>query len=82
MRSSYKGPYIEDIDTAIAPRNVTISKKDIGKIFFISTGNSFHKLIVREEMLGHKFGEFALTTHIGSSIHLTKKNLKKKKRKK
>jgi len=82
MRSSYKGPFIIDIDTPIAPRFAQISKDNIGKIYFVHSGKEFAKIIVREEMIGHKFGEFAITTKIGSAIHLSKKNLKKKRRKK
>jgi small subunit ribosomal protein S19 len=31
----------------------------IGSTFFVHQGNKFIKILVTEEMVGHKFGEFA-----------------------
>nr|QYC61962.1 ribosomal protein S19 [Guinardia striata] len=50
-------------------RNCIITPICIGNTFEIYSGKNFTKLIITEEMLGHKFGEFSITR---------KKNLFKK----
>jgi small subunit ribosomal protein S19 len=45
----------------------------INKEFYVHTGKVFHKIKVVQEMIGHKFGEFARTRK-----QMTHKNLKLK----
>jgi len=75
-RSSKKGPYYdvkllkkvikqketnnrEPIKTWA--RSCTILPEFVDHVFLIHNGKIFFKLAVREEMVGHKLGEFALT---------------------
>lgn len=75
-RSSKKGPYydekllkkvtkqketgnMEPIKTWA--RACTILPEFVGHSFLIHNGKTFQKLTVREEMVGHKLGEFAPT---------------------
>jgi len=75
-RSSKKGPYYdvkllekvmkqketnnrEPIKTWA--RSCTILPEFVDHTFLIHNGKTFIKLAVREEMVGHKLGEFALT---------------------
>jgi small subunit ribosomal protein S19 len=95
-RSKWKGPYINeelfDIlkkklnnNTIITTksRNSEIISNFIGLTFDIHTGKNFLKIEITEEMLGHKFGEFAFTrTHslpkkIKKKISFKKKTIKK-----
>ena len=52
-------------------RNSTILKEFVGYQFEIHNGKNFITLKVNEEMIGHKFGEFASTRKI--AIHKNKK---------
>lgn len=56
-------------------RSSIILKSFIGLTFFVHNGRNYKKLIITEDMIGHKLGEFAFTRKIGK-IH----NIKKKKR--
>ena len=47
----------------------------VGERVLIHTGKKFHKYRIKEEMVGHKFGEFALTR---KKVHHKKKKKKKK----
>jgi small subunit ribosomal protein S19 len=51
-----------------------ILPQHVGHTFHIHTGKAFLPLLVREEMVGHKFGEFASTRR--RAVH--KKKTKKK----
>jgi small subunit ribosomal protein S19 len=79
-RSKWKGPYIDEnlfnqniiesssiVNTLIlktTSRNSVIAQNFIGLTFDVYTGKTFLKLEITEEMVGHKFGEFAFTrTH-------------------
>ncbi len=42
-------------------RTIVITPQMIGKTIQIHRGNSFDRLLVTEEMIGHRLGEFALT---------------------
>ena len=55
-------------------RNIKITSKIVGYTFMIYNGNSFRKLIIQTNMIGHKLGEFSPTRK--------KPSLKKKKKKK
>jgi ribosomal protein S19 len=70
-RSKWKGPYInneliikEEIKnnkTYVFPRNFEITPNCVGLRFKIHTGKDFLEIGVINEMIGHKFGEFAMT---------------------
>jgi small subunit ribosomal protein S19 len=74
-RSSKKGPYVdfrllakverqstghrEPIKTW--SRDCTIVPDFIGHTFLVHNGRQFMKVLISEDMVGHKLGEFALT---------------------
>ena len=75
-RSSYKGPFVDlyllkkaDVATAsgnkqpikIWSRRSTIVPQFMGLTFSVYNGKKFIPVSVSEEMVGHKFGEFAPT---------------------
>jgi small subunit ribosomal protein S19 len=75
-RSTKKGPYVDerllekvyraDASGSRDPiktwaRACTIVPEFVGKHFSIHNGRNFQKLYVTEDMVGHKFGEFAPT---------------------
>ena len=75
-RSLKKGPFVDEklivkVDRAIASgekdtlktwaRASTIVPDFVGHTFLVHNGNKFLKVFVTEDMVGHKFGEFAPT---------------------
>jgi len=75
-RSVWKGPFVEEslikkvekLKTQINPtpiktwsRKSTIIPEFVGISFLIYNGKKFISLTVSEDMVGHKFGEFAPT---------------------
>jgi small subunit ribosomal protein S19 len=69
-RSKWKGPYINEKilfdlnfkkNYKILNKNFIIIPKFIGLTFNVYNGKNFSKLIITEEMLGHKLGEFIST---------------------
>ena len=75
-RSLKKGPYVDEKlfrkvmnakdSGSHAPirtwcRRCTIVPEFIGQSFEIHNGKMFHKVLVTEEMVGHKLGEFSPT---------------------
>lgn len=67
-RSKWKGPFLTTRalqDPAkkinIATRNSDIVPNFVGLSFNIHNGKTFTKLMVTNEMIGHKFGEFTPT---------------------
>jgi small subunit ribosomal protein S19 len=75
-RSLKKGPYVDERLFAKVERNgrsgnaepiktwsrdCTIVPEFIGLTFLIHNGKQFTRLFVREDMVGHKLGEFAPT---------------------
>jgi small subunit ribosomal protein S19 len=67
-RSKWKGPYSRIINKStkkhlnlIAHRNSEILPKFIEKTFNVYNGKTYTKVTVTEEMINHKFGEFAFT---------------------
>ncbi len=90
-RSTWKGPYIHpSLLKKVIKANETNDRKPIktwsrastilpdmaGLTFAVHNGNKFIPVLVSEEMIGHKLGEFALTrTYKGH-----KKDADKKKR--
>jgi small subunit ribosomal protein S19 len=75
-RSLKKGPYIDENllaqlkdkkqgDKSVIKtwaRRATITPEMVGFIFGVHTGKEFVSVQVKEEMVGHKLGEFAATT--------------------
>ncbi len=79
-RSLKKGPYINNsllkkiVDAKNAKKKIviktwsrasTIIPDAVGLSFAIHNGKKFVPLYVAENMVGHKFGEFAPTRHFG-----------------
>ena len=72
-RAKWKGPYVDptllnnvnrfDLKSEIqtTSRNSEILPNFVDKTFKIHTGNSYTTVLVSDEMIGHKFGEFAFT---------------------
>lgn len=68
-RSKWKGPYIgadnlqtKDLKTQIIlPRNIEITPKLVGQTLKVHNGKEYQELIILEEMVGHKLGEFVFT---------------------
>ncbi len=74
-RSSKKGPYVDPKllkkAAALKPgdrtviktwsRDSAIAPEMVGFVFGVHNGKNFIEVSVREEMVGHKFGEFAPT---------------------
>lgn len=59
-------------------RGQVINIEMVGKLFKVYNGKNYIPIQITGEMVGHKLGEFSLTKKIGSSIHLSEKNKKKK----
>ena len=64
-RSVWKGPFIAALDMTQSPplaqRAATILPSHVGKTVGIHNGKSAVQLLVTEEMISRKFGEFAKT---------------------
>lgn len=78
-RSIWKGPFCEILTNSskVWSRRSVILPKFIGKNYIVYNGKNFISLRVSEDMVGHKFGEFANTRK--RPIH--KKKVQNKKRK-
>lgn len=74
-RSSKKGPYVDPKllekiakikpeDKAVIKtwaRNSEIAPEMVGYVFGVHNGKNFIEVLIREEMIGHRLGEFAPT---------------------
>ena len=74
-RSSNKGPYVyEKLLKKISQlkpgdktpiktwaRDSMVAPEMVGYVFAIHNGKSFIEVLIKEEMVGHRFGEFAAT---------------------
>jgi small subunit ribosomal protein S19 len=75
-RSTKKGPYVDEklylkvqkqIDAGSKDpmktwaRACTIIPEFVGYTFMVHNGKMFHRVLVTEDMVGHKLGEFSLT---------------------
>lgn len=65
-RSLYKGPFLDiaiwkNLQKNIWSRRSVILPQFVDKTVNIHNGKQFIRLKIHEEMIGHKFGEFALT---------------------
>jgi small subunit ribosomal protein S19 len=58
-------------------RRSVVSSEFLGFTFLVYNGRIFQKLVIKTNMLGKKFGEFATTKRIGPKIHELKKKKKK-----
>ncbi len=80
-RSLWKGPILSTIknsgNTIQVSRNATVIPKYVGKNVLIHDGKSLVDLLVKEEMVFRKFGEFAKTV---KDFSFKKKEELKKKR--
>jgi len=77
MRSVWKGPFIDNnvlneiyelqkagkkkVPIKIVFKGSVIFPSFVGLTFFILNGKKFISLIITENMVGHKFGEFVVT---------------------
>lgn len=57
-------------------RRSFVSPEFLGFCFLVYNGHVFQKIIVTNNMVGRKFGEFAATKRIGPKIHVQKKKKK------
>ena len=75
-RSLKKGPYVDEkllmkvnrqaemgdrSPIKTWARRCTIVPEFVGSTFMVHNGKLFHKVLVTEDMVGHKLGEFSLT---------------------
>ena len=72
-RSKWKGPYLNDnglknltkfkesYSKAMISRNTTILPKFVNKAFEVYNGKKLNEILITENMIGHKFGEFSPT---------------------
>nr|YP_010139050.1 ribosomal protein S19 [Lithodesmium undulatum]QQJ94658.1 ribosomal protein S19 [Lithodesmium undulatum] len=66
-RSKWKGPYIKKTNLLKNNKNnskyrtSTILPSFIGHEIYVHNGQNFLKLLVTEDMVGHKFGELTMT---------------------
>jgi len=76
IKAKWKNPYfnIKKINSKIMPRNFTILPSFVNKTFQIHNGKLFTSIIIKEEMIGYKFGEFIPTR---KKFQFRKKNRKK-----
>ncbi len=58
-------------------RRSFVSAEFLGFTFLVYNGRTFQKLIIKNNMVGKKFGEFATTKRIGPKIHESRKKKKK-----
>ncbi len=80
-RSLKKGPYVDlkllkkvqkNIDSGSTEpiktwsRACTVIPDFVGQTFLVHNGKIFNSVMVTENMVGHKLGEFSLTRKIGS----------------
>ncbi len=75
-RSTKKGPYVDEKVYLKVQRQTESGRKEpiktwaractiipefVGFTFLVHNGKMFHKVLVSEDMVGHKLGEFSLT---------------------
>nr|AGR42864.1 ribosomal protein S19 [Ostreococcus tauri]AGR43036.1 ribosomal protein S19 [Ostreococcus tauri]AGR43122.1 ribosomal protein S19 [Ostreococcus tauri]AGR43208.1 ribosomal protein S19 [Ostreococcus tauri] len=65
-RSLFKGPFVDGTLLSskkkfIWSRQSSILPQFVNKTFMVHNGKSFVEITIQESMIGHKFGEFALT---------------------
>lgn len=77
-RSLWKGPYYPLPSGIFKKRNCVIIPSCVGHTYFVHNGRKNVRVTVSSTMIGHKFGEFALTRKFPK--HKTKQ-LKKNRKK-
>lgn len=86
-RSIWKGPFIDNYlfrkqkktaQLKIWSRRSTVIPQFIGQKVLIYNGKNWLNVLITEEMVGHKFGEFASTRKTTSKIQ-QRRNIKSKK---
>jgi small subunit ribosomal protein S19 len=70
--------YSEEEPIEVWSRRSVILPYFLGFTFLVYNGHVFQKILIKSNMLGKKFGEFAATKRIGPNIHSLKKKKKKK----
>jgi len=65
-RSLSKGPFVDPTILStkkhfVWSRHSSILPQFVNKKFMVHNGKSFNEITIQEAMIGHKFGEFALT---------------------
>lgn len=62
-RSKWKGPFIKkmDVNVKLFARNYEITSSHIGLTCNVYSGKNFVSIIITNEMIGHKVGEFIPT---------------------
>ena len=72
-RSKWKRPYLTEKDSEafkkleksyqkiVVSRDTEVLPKFIEKTFTIHNGKKYIEILITEEMIGHKFGEFSIT---------------------
>lgn len=65
-RSIWKIPFSEDYSKfyKTTSRKSVIIPKWVGKLLFIHNGKKFNPVLIKQNMVGHKLGEFSLTKKI------------------
>lgn len=61
-------------------RRSFISPEFLGFSFLVYNGHVYKRLIVKRDMIGRKFGEFAISKRLGTNIHYPSKRKKKEKK--
>ena len=77
MRSVWKGPFIDNsvlnemdqlqklgrtkVPIKVISKNSVIFPSFVGLTFSVFNGKKFSNLVINENMVGHKFGEFVVT---------------------
>lgn len=56
-------------------RASTIRRDFVGKVFFVHNGQMYRPVLIKDNMVGHKLGEFVMTKKI--CVYKRKKNKKK-----
>jgi small subunit ribosomal protein S19 len=77
MRSKWKSFYsvsqVSDTVLKIWDRSLVITMSYLNKRVLVYSGLRFVSILIREIMVGHKFGEFVVTKSLGGKIHTKKK---------
>ena len=54
-------------------RSTVILPSFIGTTIYVHNGHIYKKVIIREDMIGHKLGEFSFTRKMLPNIHIKKR---------
>lgn len=64
-RAKWKGPFLKKYELTgklpTLPRNYEITSKIVGLVCNVYSGKTLAKLVIVDEMIGHKVGEFVPT---------------------